>query len=337
MTRTASPVASPRVGDVARAAGVSAQTVSNVMNRRGRFSEETRQRVLAAADELGYIPNRSARSLRLQRSRQLGIHMTSQDLDVRNPFSIALLRALIEAGEHADHQIVVFTHQKETPPVPRDFAGRGMDGYVLFNSGPKDPRPHILAELGIPFALMGRTAPDLPQTWVDIDNRAAMANLVDYLVAKGHREFGYVGYPDDRYWLADRLDGTRGRLRKHGLGLRDADVIIGSFDEVQPRVRELLARADRPSVLVHSSDSLAVATHELAFHSGLVPGRDIAITGFDAVAAQVDLDPPLTSVRMPLDEAAAHMVERVIGEIEHGPTGAPGILVDTTISVGGSA
>lgn len=332
-----STTAPPRVGDVARAAGVSAQTVSNVMNGRGRFSEETRQRVREAADSLGYIPNRSARSLRLQRSRQLGIHMTSNDLDVRNPFNIALLRAMIEAGEEVDHQIVVFTHQRDTVPVARDFAGRGMDGYVLFNSGPSDPRPHILAELGIPFALMGRTAPDLPQTWVDIDNRVAMARLVDYLVDKGHRSFAYVGYQDDAYWVIDRLEGTRDRLREHGLELRDNDVVIGTYDSVRPRVRRMLARRNRPSVIVHSSDSLAVVTHEAATHSGLRPGTDVAITGFDAVPTQVELDPPLTSVRIPLPEAAAHVVRRVITEIENGQTDAPGILIDTEISLGGSA
>lgn len=337
MPRTVTPAAPPRVGDVARAAGVSPQTVSNVMNGRGRFSEDTRRRVAEAADRLGYIPNRSARSLRLQRSRQLGIHMTSQDLDVRNPFSIALLRALIEAGEAVDHQIVVFTHQRETEPEPRDFAGRGMDGWVLFNSDPEDPRPRILADLGIPFALMGRTAPGLPQTWVDIDNRAAMASLVDYLVDKGHRDFAYVSYPLDRYWLVDRLEGTRDRLRHHGLTLDDDAVILGSLDQTQDQVRALLARPDRPSVVVHTSDSLAVATHEVAFHSGLVPGRDIAITGFDAVMAQIDLDPSLTSVRMPLPEAAALILARVIAEIENGPSEAPGTLVETTITHGGSA
>jgi DNA-binding LacI/PurR family transcriptional regulator len=263
--------------------------------------------------------------------------MTSQDLDVRNPFSIALLRALIEAGEKVDHQIVVFTHQRDTPPLPRDFAGRGMDGYVLFNSGPVDPRPHILADLGIPFALMGRTAPDLPQTWVDVDNRVAMARLVDYLVAKGHRSFAYVGYDDDAYWLVDRLTGTRDRLREHGIELKDSDILLGSFDGVRSRVRRLLARKNRPSVIMHSSDSLAVATHELATHSGLVPGRDVAITGFDAVEPRVELDPPLTSVRLPLQEAAAHIVGRVLTEIEQGPTRSRGVLIDTTIQFGGSA
>ena len=324
-----------RVGDVARLAGVSAQTVSNVMNGRGRFSEETRQRVLAAADELGYVPNRAARGLRLQRSKQLGIHMSSQDLDVRNTFSINFLRALIEAGAAVDHQIVVFTHQRDEPPLPRDFAGRGMDGYLLHNSGPGDPRPAILAELGIPFALMGRTSPELPQTWVDIDNRAAMSALVDYLVAKGHRSFAFVGAASDLYWLVDRLEGTRDRLRHHGLEL--AEVVLGSLDELRDPVRQLLTRADRPSVILHGSDSLAIATHEAATHAGLVPGRDVAITGFDAVDQQIELEPPLTSVRLPLADAAARVVARVIDEIEHGPTDGPGVLIDTEIAIGGSA
>jgi LacI family transcriptional regulator len=114
-------------------------------------------------------------------------------------------------------------------------------------------------------------------------------------------------------------------------------VIIGSFEDVKEPVRRLLTRPDRPSVILHGSDSLAVATHELATHSGLVPGRDIAITGFDAVDQRIELDPPLTSVRLPLDEAAARVVGRVIAEIEHGPTSEPGLLIDTTIAVGGSA
>lgn len=325
------------VGDVAREAGVSAQTVSNVMNGRGRFAEETRQRVLVAAERLDYVPNRIARNLRLQRSHQLGIHMSSQDLDVRNPFSINFLRALIEAGEAVDHQIVVFTHHGDAPPVPRDFTGRGVDGYVLCNSGPGDPRPTILADLGIPFALMGRTAPDLPQTWVDIDNAAAMAQLVDYLISKGHRSFGYVSYDDDAYWNADRLAGVRSRLRDHGVELPESSIIMGSLADVQSPVRRMLAGKRRPSVIMHSSDSLAVTTHEAALQLGIIPGRDVAITGFDAVEQQVALDPPLTSLRLPVKEGAAGVVARVIAEIENGPSGDPGVLLETSIAVGGSA
>jgi DNA-binding LacI/PurR family transcriptional regulator len=327
-----------RVGDVARAAGVSAQTVSNVMNGRGRFTEETRQRVLAAAERLDYVPNRSARNLRLQRSKQLGIHMSGQDLDVRNPFTINFLRALIQAGEALDHQIVVFTHHRDTPPVPRDFTGRGVDGFVLCNCGPDDPRPAILSELGIPFALMGRTASHLPQTWVDIDNVAAMGQLVDYLVDKGHRTFGYVGYSDDSYWTIDRLAGVRKRLAHHGLALRESDIVLtGSLDRVAPGVRRMLARKRRPSAVIHGSDSLAVQTYEAAEQLGLVVGRDIALAGFDAVDQPAPLDPLLTSVRLPVHEGAERVVARVVEEIENGPTGKPGALMETGISVGHSA
>ncbi|MFG2794997.1 LacI family DNA-binding transcriptional regulator [Streptomyces sp. NPDC048419] len=329
---------SPRVGDVARAAGVSAQTVSNVMNNRGRFSDDARQRVLAAAHKLGYVPNRNARSLRLRRSRQIGIHMSSQDLDVHNPFAISLLRALIEAADKVDHQIVVFTHRRDTPPEPRTFAGHGVDGYVLFNSGPADPRPAILTELSIPFALMGRTAPGLPQTWVDIDNAAAMATLVDYLVIKGHRSFAYAEYDTDAYWMTERLTGARNRLREHGIKLAESDVVVDSPDAVRTAVQRMLARKHRPSVIMHGSDTLAVATHKAAVQAGLTPGQDIAITGFfETLEDLAELEPPLTSVHVALPRVAALIIDRIITEIEHGPTGSPGTILDTTISVGGSA
>lgn len=329
--------ATPRASDVARAAGVSAQTVSNVMNGRGRFSEDVRHRVLTAARELGYVPNRNARGLRLQRTRQLGIHMTSQDLDVRSPFHIALLRGLINAGEKADHQIVVFTRERDAPPAPSDFARRGMDGFVLFNSEPDDARPAILAELGIPFALMGRTAPELPQTWVDIDNAAAMAQMVDYLVGKGHESFAYIGYDADTYWLNERLAGTRERLREHGVRLREPDVLLGSFHDAKDAARRVLGRKRRPTAIIHTNDRLAISTHAIATGTGLLPGRDIAITGFDSIEPRHDLEPSLTSVRLPVAKAAAEIIRRLITEIEHGPTDGPGLIVSTAITIGDSA
>jgi DNA-binding LacI/PurR family transcriptional regulator len=325
-----------RIVDVAREAGVSAQTVSNVVNEREGYSEETRQRVLAAIERTGYRPNRAARNLRTRRSGQIGFHLPARHLNVRNSFSVNFLRAVIDAAERAGHQLVVFTHAIDAGTSSAGFVSSGVDGYILCNVDPGDLRPRLLVDAGIPFAVMGRIEPPLPQSWVDIDNAAAMAAVVDRLVGNGHRLFAYVGYDEPEYWNRDRLDGTEKRLAQHGLHIPERWLLKVDLETIRAEVSRRLLGGDRPEAVICGSDSLALVVHSLASQSGLTPGADIAITGFDALPLPIDIDPPLTSVAIPLTAAAEAIVRLVIGQIEGHPPPDHGIVLPTRLAIGGS-
>ena len=163
------------IKDVARAAGVGRQTVSNVLNGRGRMGEGVRARVLQAVADLGYQPHHGARSLRSRRTRQIAYVLPRVQLIPGNYIMQQFLQALAAASGRRGHSMVVVVPDGD----PRDdmrrlMASRSVDAFILSEMQPDDPRVTLLAEAGMPFACFGRTGSALPQHWVDIDNHAAV-------------------------------------------------------------------------------------------------------------------------------------------------------------------
>jgi DNA-binding LacI/PurR family transcriptional regulator len=333
------PKARSDINDVARLARVSRQTVSNVLNNRTGYSEETRTRVLRAVAELDYQPHRAARSLRSRRTMQLGYHMPVEQLAAENAFVLGFIQALVRAAGRRGYHVLVFTEHDEELEVFRELVAiRAVDGFLLSGSRVDDPRARFLAQAGVPFAMFGRTVPELPQSWVDTDGVAAAASVVDYLVARGHRELAYVGYDTQNYWDLDRLEGYRKGLAHHGLRVAERSIVQGrTLESVHQAVRRLLDRRRRPTAVVSGSDVLAATAVNAARSLGLRPGQDVAVTGFDGGFVQQMTEPMLTSVRIPVEVIADELVGRCLRELDEGPTGAPGVVVPTEISVGGTA
>jgi DNA-binding LacI/PurR family transcriptional regulator len=327
------------INDVARLARVSRQTVSNVLNNRSGYSEDTRARVLRAIEELDYQPHRAARSLRSQRTMQLGYHMPSEQLAAENAFVLGFIQALVRAAADRGHHVLVFTEQGDELEVFRELVAiRGVDGFILSGSRVGDPRVRFLHQAGVPFAMFGRTDPGLPQTWVDTDSVAAAVSAVGYLVGRGHESFGYVGYDAKNYWDLERLEGFRKGLADHGIRVAEGSIVQGAtLDEVHAGVLRLLGRKRRPSAIVTGSDVLAAVVVNAARSMGLRIGEDLAVTGFDGGFVQQMTEPVLTSVRIPVDRIAAELIGRCLREIDDGPTSEPGMVVPTEIAVGGSA
>jgi DNA-binding LacI/PurR family transcriptional regulator len=324
-----------KIGDVAREAGVSAQTVSNVINQREGFSEQTRERVLKAIELTGYRPNRAARQLRTGRPT-IGLHLPGRHLSVKNTFAVAFLRQVIEAADRLNQQLVILTQELDDSLVESALVSSGLDGVVLFIVDPADPRPGVLARAGIPFALFGRTGPDDPQSWLDIDNAGAMADVVDHLVERGKRTFAYVGYDEPEYWNSDRLTGTLERLREHGLAIPRRRILEGSLESIGGMLPPLFEGTPSDAIIC-ASDSLAVIVHNAATRAGLRPGIDIAITGFDAIPLCIEPDPPLTSVELPIAAAAEGVIRLLIDQIEGRPPPEHGQILPTRLVIGGSA
>jgi DNA-binding LacI/PurR family transcriptional regulator len=317
------------INDVARLANVSRQTVSNVLNNRTGYSEDTRNRVLRAIEELDYQPHRAARSLRSQRTMQLGYHMPGEQLAAENAFVLGFIQALVRAAAHRGHHVLVFSEL---------VAIRGVDGFILSGSRIDDARARFLHQAGVPFAMFGRTAPALPQTWVDTDGVAATAGVVDYLAERGHEAFAYVGYEAKNYWDVERLEGFRKGLADNGLRVPESAIVqCAALEAVHAGVLRLLARKRRPTAIVTGSDVLAAVAVNAARSTGLRVGQDLAVTGFDGGFVQQMTEPTLTSVRIPVDRIAAELIGRCLREIDHGPTSEPGLVVPTELAVGGSA
>lgn len=330
------------INDIARLAGVSRQTVSNVINNNSGYTEATKDRVVAAIEALGYRPNHAARTLRSRRTMQVAYHVLDQHLEGRNPFMVGFLQALVRAAREDRYHVLAFTTGDDVLGDYRDLiAMHSADGFILSDSGVDDPRAHLLAEQGVPFAAFGRTADDLPQSWVDVDNASGTAAMVDHLVSRGHRRIGYVGYDNHRYWNVERLDGYRAGLAKNGIRSSQKLVVEVSAERVSTAIRKLLTREGRPTAIMTGSDTLAAVAvgvaQSLSLKVGHGPDHDIAIAGFDGGLLQQIVQPTLTTVRIPVDKIAKELMSRFFSELRSGPTSAPGILVTTEIAEGETA
>jgi DNA-binding LacI/PurR family transcriptional regulator len=326
------------MAEVARLAGVSPTTVSFVINDRPNsgIPEETRVKVFTAVRELGYRPNRQARNLRLQRTHSLGFYVPEYMLDSHHYFAVVLFQPLLRAADQRGYQIVAFTGGSDVVGRFSDLVEANVvDGFILTDSTIDDPRARYLASAGVPFASLGRTAPELPQSWVDIDNVAAIGLMVDYLVERGHERIGYVGRSLEQYWWREREDGFHARMAHHGLRVRKPWVIHGPEAEVDTKLTRLLSAKNRPTALITGGDAIAVSAYRASKRAGLRVGEDIAITGFDTPLWM--LDPVLTNLSFPVEELATALVERCLREFDEGPTDAPGEVIPTSLLPGESA
>ena len=184
MSRTTCPPGAPVIGrratidDVARAAGVSRQTVSNVVRGRGRLASATRDRVLAAIEELGYKPHTGAASLRSGRTYRIAYPIPDAELHPGNVIMLEFLQFLVAAARERKHQVLVTGSYGNGLEAIEDLVWtKSVDGFVLATMADDDPRVAFLAERQVPFACFGRTSPAMPQHWVDIDNRAAIRDI----------------------------------------------------------------------------------------------------------------------------------------------------------------
>ncbi|NUR30623.1 MAG: LacI family DNA-binding transcriptional regulator, partial [Catenulispora sp.] len=192
------PEPGPRRGkatieEVARAAGVSRQTVSNALNAPQRVRDATLARVMDAIEQLGYQPDSSARSLRTGERRALGYLAPADDPFDPNPLMGGFLEALVDAAGAEGFRVLLF----RPAPGARDaravldevIAARQVDGFVLSDVLEGDARVEHVARAGVPFVTFGRLSP----SWVDVDNAAAVEAVVELLAALGHRQMVYLG------------------------------------------------------------------------------------------------------------------------------------------------
>ena len=325
---------------MARAAAVSRQTVSNVLNGSGRVGDAARARVLAAVEALGYHPHHGARSLRSRRTRQFAYVLPQVQLLPGNYIMQQFLQSLAAACARRSYSLVTVVPDGD----PRDemrrlIASRSVDAFLLSELQQDDARVKLLAEARMPFACFGRTGPAQPQNWVDIDNRGAVAAAVEHVRVRGFGRIAFVGYRTPNYWDTERVAGFRDGLAASGVSADQADVLLVDDASARRKIRSLLS-ADRPEprpdALVTSSDRLAGVVYSVAAELRLRIGQDLAVTGFDGSAAAALMHPRLTTVAIPVDDIARRVVARALRQLDDGAGQEPGELVPATLRLGDS-
>lgn len=317
MTReVAGPVQKrPTLVTVAQAAGVSRQTVSNVLNAPARVQPQTRDRVQAVINDLRYRPSQAARQLRTQRSRTLGLRMEDQSDGINGAVLDQFLHAVVAGAQTAGYRVLLYVSDDdagETRTHAELLDTAQVDAFILTSTHHGDPRTEWLAERGVPFSVFGRPwgEPTPVHPWVDIDGAAGTRAATEHLLAAGHRRIAFIGWPAGSGVGDDRRSGWRQAIAAAGLPRAEADE-RGCADSVeggQSAAQRLLAGADAPTALVCASDSLALGALPVARAAGC------AVIGFDdtPVAAAIGL----TTVRQPLVQAAQAALRHVLDGIE---------------------
>jgi DNA-binding LacI/PurR family transcriptional regulator len=250
------------------------------------------------------------------------------------------MQALASACARRGYSMVIVVPDGD----PRDemrrlIASRSVDGFLLSELQQEDPRVLLLAEAGFPYACFGRTGAALPQNWVDIDNRAPVAAVVDHVLDRGFSRLSFVGYRTPNYWDAERVAGFRDGLAGRGIPASQAGTLLVDDGNARRKIRSLLAAGRpelRPDAIVTSSDRLAGVVYSVAADLRLRIGQDLAVSGFDGSTAAGLMHPQLTTVAIPVDEIARRVVARVLRQLDHGPGQEPGEVVPARLQLGES-
>jgi LacI family transcriptional regulator len=321
---------------VARRSGVSIATVSRVLNGTARVSDEARERVLAEAAALEYVPSAAARTLVTRRSQILGIVLNTGDdhPDIGHPFFQDVLAGLKHAAGDLGYDLLVFAAYR-----PKEFLRRALhhrvDGLILMGVDRHEPELARLLERRIPAVAVDLDVTGERVGFVTSDNVAGARLAVRHLHALGHRRIATVTGPPRLPPGGDRLQGYRDELVALGIGEREDDVREGDF-YAESGYREgqaLLGVADRPSAVFAASDMMALGVIRAARQLGLsVPG-DLAVVGFDDAPLAAHADPPLTTVRQDKFGIGGAAATALVGMIESEAAPPPALVLPVELVV----
>ncbi|MET9479572.1 LacI family DNA-binding transcriptional regulator [Streptomyces sp. NPDC006638] len=306
------------IKDVARRAGVSVGTVSNVLNRPEKVAEPTRVRVRAVIDELGFVRSESARQLRVGTSRILAVLV----LDMTNPFFVAMARGAERAAREAGLGVMLCNSAgsaSEEAEYLSLFAEQRVRGVLLTPADATGRNVREFARRHIPYVHVDRAVPTAEGCSVSVDDVTGGALAVRHLLAAGHRSVTYVSGPMDLPQCRDRRTGALAALREAGLPgdalghLETARLDVASGIDAGAR---LLGLAVRPTAVFCANDLLALGVLQAMYGAGVnVPG-DMSIVGYDDIEFAAAAVVPLTSVRQPAERMGRTAAEMLLDETE---------------------
>ena len=297
--------------DVADLAGVSRTTVSFVLNNDKRFTirPETADKVRAAAKQLGYYPNASARALASNQTKNLGLIVSrSPQYIATDPFLPQILSGLLDVlGQNSQGLLLEWVEPGQQLESYLELTrAHHIDGMILMTPRLDDPGMKALEETDIPVVLMG-TIPGSSLHSVDVDNKSAADEAVCHLIGLGHTRIAFITNAALPYTSANqRLDGYKSALQKAGLTYDPQLVREADFDPQSgyTQMQSLLASGQDFSAVFVASDNVALGAYSAIQEAGLSIPEDISVVGFDDIPLASYINPTLTSVAVSGHEIA---------------------------------
>jgi DNA-binding LacI/PurR family transcriptional regulator len=329
----------PTLEMVATRAGVSRATVSRVVNGSTTVAPHLREVVMRAVDALGYVPNQAARSLVTQRTGAVALVVSEPQTRIfsDDPYFPGIIQGVSVELETTDKQLVLIMSDpgESHDRVERYAAGGHVDGVMLFSIHGADPLPATLMRMGLPVVCNGRPLVRSQLPYVDADNADGAERAVRYLIDAGRNRIATIAGPQDMVAGIDRLEGYRAAMRGSD---RRSLVAIGDFtrESGATAMRQLLADDPGIDAVFAASDLMADGALRTLRQSGRRVPDDVAVVGFDDNAVALYADPPLTTVRQPIQEIGRRLARQLLRLLD-GETVEPAVVLLTELVIRESA
>jgi len=304
------------IHDVAKKAGVAPITVSRVINNSGYVSDAMRERVNASIDELGYVPNVLARSLKSKRTNTIALIFT----DITNPFFNILARGVEDTAHNSGYN-VFFCNTDEDQEKENTYIElvlqKQVDGILLVPASLNSKSVDMIQGQDTPLVILDRRCPDKKVDIVRGDSFGGAFQLTELLINLGHKHISIIGGPMEVSTAEDRMAGYRKAMRAHGL--EDyIDFHYGKFTQVCGKeiTHKIFRRDFKPTAIFAANNLIAIGTLAALYELGLKVPEDVAVVSFDEVPETLNPIPSLTVVNQPPYEMGRKATEILISRIK---------------------
>ena len=312
--------------DIASACGVSVATVSKALSDHRDIKEETKERIRAKADEMGYLPNMSARFLKTNRSFNIGVLFEdAAGSGLTHDFFAAVLQSFKNAVEQQGYDVTFLNTTAGTMSYVDRARYRGFDGLAIACLDFNDPMVQELLTSDLKVVTVDYVANN--RSAVMSDNEDGMKELMRYVISRGHRRIAYI-YGDSGIVTRYRLAAYFRSMEEAGLSVPPEYSRESTYRNIPDSYRiteELLNLKNPPTCILYPDDIACFGGINAIKSRGLRIPEDISVVGFDGIRAAQYEDPPLTTFAQDTDAIGRLAAVSLLDEIEHPRTSIPGI------------
>lgn len=312
----------PTIRDVAKLAGVAPITVSRVINNSGYVKQETRERVEAAVEKLGYVPNTLGLSLRFKQTMTLAVVIT----DITNPFWTTVARGIEDVAQANGYSIILCnTDESETKQEQylQMLLRRRIDGILLVPATSLPDPIRLIQKQNIPIVVLDRQVPDIEVDLVRSDTEEGAFKLTKHLLSLGHHKITMLAGPRDISTSIDRTDGFCRAFQEAGLEISNEQIIWGEFTQEAgyAMAQQALQRATRPTALFAANNFVAIGALRALQESQVSVPDQLALVAVDDIPPAFTVNPFLTVAKQPAREMGKQAADLLLERIKD--TGRP--------------
>ena len=315
------------ISDIARVAGVSHTTVSRALRESPLISVDTRERIQRLAQDMGYTPNAIAQSLQMQRTRMIGLVVTSID----DPFLSDILKGVEEVTRAAGFSVLLSaTHNDpdQEMAIIETLHRRRVDGMLVASSRITAKYKKRLDHIRVPTVLINSQAESQDNLlhWVAVDDPAGAQLAVEHLLQLGHRSIGYLGVSCRPRSNQQRLQGYQNALERAGMSCRDDWIVIAPGTEASHEEDVIAGQASLPCLLDAGitaifcyNDMVAIGALIACQERGIAVPQELSVVGFDNIRMASYVTPPLTTIHQPKVELGHLATEVMLDLLQNRP------------------